>query len=80
MKKFNVRYLPPDMKVLIPKDKWDAPIEELYKDKLFQILNRAVRIPAEYCHHIYKNVTPQFSSLGSDITHIVECENCQKRL
>ena len=61
--------------ILIPQSKWNATADEIYQDALFQALNPLVQIPAKYCRHYHKRLTPLFGG-GK---HIV-CINCGRSL
>jgi len=65
--------------ILIPSNLMNATDEEIYQDMLFQILNPDLRIPPQYCLHVYRTVTPQVAMRGTALK-VVDCKNCGKRI
>jgi hypothetical protein len=61
--------------ILVPRSKWNATADEIYQDAVFQVLNPLVRIPAEYCRHYRKRVTPSENGRKS-----IVCINCNTAL
>lgn len=61
--------------ILVPQSMWDATADDLYQSALFQALNPLVRIPAEFCRHYRKRITPLENGRKSII-----CINCNTSL